>query len=216
MINSVSILKEGFRSHHPNPEEVEKLDLHKIPSKQLIKLINQMTFDTSNPNQSTTNFMFKSKTRFAEVKEKGLINKIINLLLRLSPNSIYRFWLASCVESFLRGINPTHQTLVAHTGLLEEFLSDIVNGKTTKSNNKQISFDLLGEMIKFNKHNIIMLEKLCIERKWETSFCDAAGKNVVDSNVFLRGLLLSFERFDYLASKEVIIATIFNSRINFL
>jgi len=63
---------------------------------------------------------------------RGLLTKIIHVLMQERADSIYRFWLASCVESYLRGSCPEEQVFVAKTGLLghliTEILSDVSGG----------------------------------------------------------------------------------------
>ena len=34
---------------------------------------------------------------------RGLLSKIVDVFMREPTDSLYRFWLASCVEAFLRG-----------------------------------------------------------------------------------------------------------------
>jgi len=140
---------------------------------------------------------------FANVEKKGLLHKIINLFNYFHPNSNYRFWLASCVEAFLRGFHEAHQAFVAHTGILYHLLDQIINKKISRASNLQISYDLIGEIVKFNKYNVIFLEKMCENFDWTQSLVDKALVNVVYSNVFLRAMFLSFERFEHSsASKE--------------
>lgn len=37
------------------------------------------------------------------VDTRGLLSKIVDVFMREPMDSLYRFWLASCVEAFLRG-----------------------------------------------------------------------------------------------------------------
>ncbi|CAM9548645.1 unnamed protein product, partial [Sphacelaria rigidula] len=34
---------------------------------------------------------------------RGLLSKIVDVFMKEPMDSLYRFWLASCVEAFLRG-----------------------------------------------------------------------------------------------------------------
>eukprot|EP01045_Picozoa_sp_COSAG04_P010804 COSAG04_NODE_672_length_11281_cov_16.794402_6_plen_317_part_00 len=45
-------------------------------------------------------------------QEGGLLSKLLDVLLSEPCDSKYRFWLSSCVESFLRGSHPAHQQFV--------------------------------------------------------------------------------------------------------
>lgn len=58
---------------------------------------------------------------------KGLLTKIIHVLMLERADSIYRFWLASCVESYLRGSCPEEQLFVAKTGLLPHLIGEILS-----------------------------------------------------------------------------------------
>jgi len=124
------------------------------------------------------------------------------LLRKFHGNSNYHFWLASCVESFLRGFNYTHQIFVAHSGLLYSLLNQILSGQIAKSNNVQISYDLIGEIVKFNRYNIIFLEQLCQQFEWTKLLPKKLAENVVDSNVFVRSMLLSYERFAFMHENQ--------------
>ena len=45
-------------------------------------------------------------------QDGGLLSKLLDVLLSEPCDSKYRFWLSSCVESFLRGSHPAHQQFV--------------------------------------------------------------------------------------------------------
>jgi len=84
------------------------------------------------------------------------------VLIREPKNSVYRFWLAACVESFLRGSHPPFQELVAASGLMAHLIEEILahdelqgSGSTSTQN-----FDLLGELLKFNRHMFTLLDDL--------------------------------------------------------
>lgn len=82
---------------------------------------------------------------------KGLLCKIIHSLIQQPTDSIYRFWLASCVEAFLRRAAPSEQLFVARTPLLKALVLEILNGGAYRSQGSfQSAFDLLGEMTKGN------------------------------------------------------------------
>jgi hypothetical protein len=94
---------------------------------------------------------------------RGLLIKIIDTLITQPSNSIYRFWLSSCVEAFLRRATFEEQIFIASTPLLGFLLEEILNNtrqlpqeekeqqqSTTSSSNLQSAFDLLGEMTKKN------------------------------------------------------------------
>lgn len=71
----------------------------------------------------------------ADTQGPGLLMKVLRVLLAEPPASKYRFWLSSCVESFLRGAQPAHQQFVAQNGLLEMLIKEVsTSGPTTTEN----------------------------------------------------------------------------------
>lgn len=123
----------------------------------------------------------------------GLLSKVVAAFVGESDESPYRFWLASCVESYLRGSSPAEQIFVARTGLLEHLVKDITSERLHCAGSLQTSFDLLGELCKGNTDVL----RLLVRNLDEVSFrklMSVAAANLVDSNVFIRSVLLSLER----------------------
>ncbi len=123
----------------------------------------------------------------------GLLTKIIQAFIKESDDSPYRFWLASCVEAYLRGSSPAEQYFSASTGLLLHLVEDITSDRLHCAGSLQTSFDLLGELCKGN----VEVLRLLVKRLDEVNFrklMSIAAANLVDSNVFIRSLLLSTER----------------------
>ena len=123
----------------------------------------------------------------------GLLSKIVAAFIDESDESPYRFWLASCVESYLRGSSPEEQVFVARTGLLEHLVDDITSQRLHCAGSLQTSFDLLGELCKGNTEVLRQLVKNLDEEKFR-KLMSVAAANLVDSNVFIRSVLLSLER----------------------
>ena len=65
-----------------------------------------------------------------------------------------------------------------------------------KQINYQISYDLMGEIIKFNYINIMCAQEMILRQDPKMIFEKMKG-NIIDSNVFLRGLILSYEKFKH-------------------
>jgi hypothetical protein len=128
----------------------------------------------------------------------GLLSKIAEAFMRESDESPYRFWLASCIESFLRGSSPKEQVFVAKSGLLEHLVDEISSVKLHCAGNLQTSFDILGELAKGNPHVVRMMMSVLDESRFRKLF-SVATSNLVDSNVFIRSLILTVER---LASEQ--------------
>ncbi|GMF65307.1 unnamed protein product [Phytophthora lilii] len=152
--------------------------------------------------------------------DMGLLSKIIHALIEQPVDSIYRFWLASCVEAFLRRAAPSEQLFVARTPLLQALITEILSGGAYRSQGSfQSAFDLLGEMTKGNWETLQLFHGLLSNTQFAafmgtcTSHFIATGAknltsfllysrcsevvilNLVDSNVFIRSMLLSSEKF---------------------
>ncbi|XP_024378941.1 uncharacterized protein [Physcomitrium patens] len=136
-----------------------------------------------------------SWNRVGEYKEpEGLMVKILKVLINEPADSLYRFWLASCVEAFLRGADSKDQEFVASTGLMEHLVNEILKGGFRCSTSLQIDFDLLGELIKFNKSLFRDLNGYLAGEKFNV-FVEVLVTNLVDSNVFVRSVILSLDFF---------------------
>jgi hypothetical protein len=125
--------------------------------------------------------------------KEGLFSKIIGAFFREPDDSPYRFWLASCAESYLRGSSPHEQLFAAKSGLLRHLVKDIISDRLHCAGSLQTSFDLLGEACKGNSEVLNLLVSSLDEETFR-KLMSAAAANLVDSNVFLRSLLLSVER----------------------
>jgi len=128
-----------------------------------------------------------------DVPQPGLLSKIIGAFMGESDESPYRFWLASCIESYLRGSSPEEQLFVAKSGLMDHLVRDVSSERLHCAGSLQTSFDLLGELGKGNAEAF----KLLVSELDEEAFrklMGVAATNLVDSNVFIRSLLLSLER----------------------
>lgn len=51
---------------------------------------------------------------------------------------------------------------------------------------------MLGELVKFNQFNIMYLNILLIEEDWMKKIEQKMFKNIVDTNVFLRNIYLTY------------------------
>eukprot|EP00245_Coleochaete_scutata_P010481 TRINITY_DN3673_c0_g3_i1.p1 TRINITY_DN3673_c0_g3~~TRINITY_DN3673_c0_g3_i1.p1 ORF type:complete len:571 (+),score=78.65 TRINITY_DN3673_c0_g3_i1:210-1715(+) len=130
----------------------------------------------------------------ARIEGKGLMEKVLRLLMDEPCDSVYRFWLASCVEAFLRGSDPRDQEYVASTGLMEHLLEEILKGGFKCAPTLQINFDLLGELIKFNPCLFARFNRLLRGKQFDR-LVEVIVTHLVDSNVFIRAVILSLEAF---------------------
>ena len=141
---------------------------------------------------------------------QGLLAKVVRVMLKQPAESQYRFWLSTCIEAFLRGSSPPHQAFVAQTGLLQMLVHEIAPLHAARSfqhvQPPQPSFDLLGELLKFHPTILSRFDALLSEGDRLARLMAVARANLVDSNVFLRALVLSFSSFGLGASEEVVVS----------
>ncbi|BFZ19837.1 hypothetical protein BsWGS_22878 [Bradybaena similaris] len=127
---------------------------------------------------------------------RGLLTKIVDVMKKEPTTSTFRFWLARAVESYLRGdTSYCDQIFLMRRGLLTHVAGNIVENEIRHKEILQSSFDLLGELIKFNIEAFKAFDAiLATEQKFE-KFVTMVNRNLVDSNMFIRSLVLSLEHF---------------------
>ncbi|XP_060063786.1 short transient receptor potential channel 4-associated protein-like [Ylistrum balloti] len=125
---------------------------------------------------------------------KGLLTKIVEVMKKEPTTSTFRFWLARAVESYLRG-NTSYcdQVFLMRRGLLQHVASNIVEHEIRHKEILQSSFDLLGELIKFNIEAFKTFEEILTTQAKFEKFITTVNRNLVDSNMFIRSLVLSLE-----------------------
>ena len=109
-----------------------------------------------------------------------------------------RFWISSCIEVMLRGNNTFMQTYSIYSGLLYCLINDILYGKQEKNQTLQISFDIFGELVKFNRCGFFILDYCFCDNTEFNEFTHKilSKETLIDSNVFLRSIILSIYFFD--------------------
>ena len=129
---------------------------------------------------------------------QGLLTKIIDVLKKEPTQSTFRFWLCRAVESFLRGrISYADQIFLLRRGLLQHVTSSIINTETRTIQHEiiQSSFDLLGEMIKFNSDACQQLDTILnTEAKLKKTML-LINDNLIDSNMFIRYVTFFYNNF---------------------
>eukprot|EP00743_Colponemidia_sp_Colp-15_P008590 GILK01009348.1.p1 GENE.GILK01009348.1~~GILK01009348.1.p1 ORF type:complete len:617 (-),score=153.13 GILK01009348.1:202-2052(-) len=125
----------------------------------------------------------------------GLLGRLLIVLMQEPSDSNYRFWLASCIEAFLRSSTSADQIFVARSGVLLHLVKEIMGGNMANASSLQTSFDLLGEILKFNRMVFLLLNKAIVTVGESSRFAEIALTHLVDSNVFIRSITLSLERF---------------------
>jgi len=139
----------------------------------------------------------RAEGHFISGADRGLFTRIVQTLMKEPAESMYRFWLSSCLESFLRGSGPEEQVFIAVSGILGHTVAHIADTgmRASVDANLQTAFDLLGELVKGNQHTLEMVDAALGDHSSFRRFMDIALSNLVDSNVFLRSLFLSVDIF---------------------
>ncbi len=177
-------------------KEALKLDDEKEMEriKNTYENIESLLFKICSPDNIKNLIQFYNKSD----NEMGLFIKLIFKYMQECYFSSARFWISSCIEVILRGNNSFLQTYSIYSGLLYCLMNDILYGKQDKNQTLQISFDILGELVKFNRCSILMMDYcLCDNVEFiEFNKKVLSKETLIDSNVFLRALILSIYFFD--------------------
>lgn len=124
--------------------------------------------------------------------EVGFVAKILRSLRRSKKHENVVFWAYHFLECFVRGLNPYIQIYYTACGLLKELIDSVLTFKPdTPSMIVQITFDLMGEVTKFNLFNLTAMDRMLTQEGKSQEFYKLVDKNLVDSNVFIRSLLQS-------------------------
>ncbi|XP_032219166.1 short transient receptor potential channel 4-associated protein isoform X2 [Nematostella vectensis] len=127
--------------------------------------------------------------------EKGLLSKILEVLVKTPATAALRFWLSRAIEGFLRGRSSIgDQLFLIKRGLLEHLVEHITSPELKPKEILQSSFDLLGELMKFNEVAFKIFNSVVTDKQFE-KFLSILTSNVVDSNMLIRCLILSQEHF---------------------
>ncbi|XP_064466570.1 short transient receptor potential channel 4-associated protein-like [Ornithodoros turicata] len=132
---------------------------------------------------------------------KGLLTKIVEVLKKEAGSSTFRFWLSRAIESYLRGCTSSaDQDFLLSMGLLQLVAGNLVNSNVRQKEVLQSSFDLLGELVKFNVRAFHQLDKIISTEAKQKKLIQLMNCHLVDSNMFVRSLVLSQEHL--VASKD--------------
>lgn len=134
----------------------------------------------------------------------GLVCRLTSILmdgfgLSCEGNNVRRFQISGCLENFLRGASVAQKTLIAREGLLLFLLQDLSESITKPSASNQYRttcFDLLGQLVKWNR--VLFSTMNAFFRRYRYLFphlLQAVSARLVDSNVFIRAIIISLERF---------------------
>eukprot|EP00795_Rhopilema_esculentum_P001923 gene1923-16433_t len=131
-----------------------------------------------------------------EVEEMYKICKHHQLDVPEGLDKSKRFWLSRAIEGFLRGrVSPPDQHFLINRDVIEHLLEHINNPETKSKEILQSSFDLLGELMKFNEEAFKRFNTYFNADAQFDRFISTMTSNVIDSNMFIRCIVLSLERF---------------------
>ena len=146
------------------------------------------------------------KYDFGSIKTtRGFISKIIESFIHAygaeMDTSHLRYWQSSSIEAFVRGANPFLQLFIARSEILKFLINDILTITAHDNQNLQTAFDIIGETIKFNKRTILIFEASIRKESLEI-FKEKCISHLIDSNVFLRSILLTLYECTMACSQE--------------
>lgn len=139
---------------------------------------------------------YKANSKIRCRGERGLLTKIVDVLKNTTPNNHLRFWLSRAIEGFLRGTAcAPDQHFLVNRDLVKHLLVHILDKDTKAKEIIQSSFDLLGELMKFNPVAFQQFNDAITSDQQFEAFIAIMTSNVVDSNMFIRCIVLSLEKF---------------------
>ncbi|XP_067142158.1 short transient receptor potential channel 4-associated protein-like isoform X2 [Centruroides vittatus] len=137
------------------------------------------------------------------VGNRGLLTKIVEVMKRETNGSTFRFWLSRAIESYLRGSTTSaDQDFLIRRGLLEHVVGNLIASNIKQREVLQSSFDLLGELVKFNHQAFHHLDKVLNSEARQKKLLSLMSGSLVDSNMFIRSLILSQEHFLTLGDED--------------
>ncbi|KAG8131873.1 hypothetical protein E2320_009775, partial [Naja naja] len=210
-------LLQSFSDHHENKylllNSQELNELSAISQKANIPEV-EAVVNTDSPNvkaiqeksdvQSLT-FCIKLGSVLNSIKDKslicdgkrGLLTRLLQVMKKEPAESSFRFWQARAVESFLRGATSyADQMFLLKRGLLEHILYCIVDSECKSRDVLQSYFDLLGELMKFNIDAFKRFNKYINSDEKFQIFLNQINSSLVDSNMLVRCITLSLDRFE--------------------
>jgi len=126
----------------------------------------------------------------------GLLTKIVEVLKKEPATSTFRFWLCRAVESYLRGgTSYADQIFLIRRGLLQHITASLIQAEVRQKETIQSSFDLLGEMVKFNFDACKQMDSILNSESKLKKGMVMVNNNLVDSNMFIRAMVLACDHF---------------------
>jgi Trpc4-associated protein len=127
---------------------------------------------------------------------QGLLTKIVEVLKKEPTSSTFRFWLCRAVESYLRGgTSHADQIFLLRRGLLQHITASLIQTEVRQKETIQSSFDLLGEMVKFNYDACKQMDGILNSESKLKKGMIMVNNNLIDSNMFIRAMVLACDHF---------------------
>jgi len=127
---------------------------------------------------------------------QGLLTKIVEVLKKEPTTSTFRFWLCRAVESYLRGgTSYSDQIFLLRRGLLQHITASLIQTEVRQKETIQSSFDLLGEMVKFNFDACKQMDSILNSEPKLKKGMIMVNNNLIDSNMFIRAMVLACDHF---------------------
>jgi len=127
---------------------------------------------------------------------QGLLTKVVEVLKKEPSSSTFRFWLCRAVESYLRGgTSHSDQIFLLRRGLLQHITASLINTEVRQKETIQSSFDLLGEMVKFNYDACKQMDSILNSESKLKKGMIMVNNNLIDSNMFIRAMVLACDHF---------------------
>ena len=143
---------------------------------------------------------------------QGLLTKIVEVLKKEPTTSTFRFWLCRAVESYLRGgTSYSDQIFLLRRGLLAHITASLIQTEVRQKETIQSSFDLLGEMVKFNFDACKQMDSILNSESKLKKGMIMVNNNLIDSNMFIRAMVLACDHF--LSSGGELAEFVTNSRL---
>lgn len=107
------------------------------------------------------------------------------------------------MENFTKGMNPYLQIYMTSIGMLHMTVEHILkavakanemseDGQPAQdSKNQHTFFDILGELLKYNQFNYVLMNSLLVAKKQMTQFHSYLIPNIINSNVLIRSCFLT-------------------------
>ncbi|KAI4902957.1 hypothetical protein NFI96_015896 [Prochilodus magdalenae] len=188
-------LLQSFSDHHEN----KYLLLNQ-------QELNELSAISLNANMPEVEALVNTDRNLVCEGKKGLLTRLLSVMKREPPDSTFRFWQARAVESFLRGATSyADQMFLLKRGLLEHILFCIIDSGCKSRDVLQSYFDLLGELMKFNIDAFKRFNRYVNTEEKFQIFLSQINSSLVDSNMLVRCIVLSLDRFENQAEDGCVI-----------